>query len=47
MDDFQMEGDHLRQTLDEIAGINQLLGGNRITVQGVRQLLQSIPRDNR
>ncbi|RFM31755.1 methyltransferase domain-containing protein [Chitinophaga silvisoli] len=45
MDDFQMEGDHLRQTLDEIAGINQLLGGNRITVQGVRQLLQSIPRD--
>lgn len=43
MDDFQMEGDSLRQTLDEIAGINQLLGGNRITVQGVRQLLQSIP----
>lgn len=45
MDDFHMEGDHLRQTLDEIAGINQLLGGNRITVQGVRQLLQSIPID--
>ncbi|SFW66338.1 methyltransferase domain-containing protein [Chitinophaga sancti] len=45
MDDFQMEGDTLRQTLDEIAGINQLLGGNRITVQGVRQLLQSIPVD--
>lgn len=45
MDDFQMEGDSLRQTLDEIAGINQLLGGNRITVQGVRQLLQSIPID--
>ncbi|MBP1652979.1 MAG: Methyltransferase type 12 [Bacteroidetes bacterium] len=46
MDDFQMEGDSLRQTLDEIAGINQLLGGNRITVQGVNQLLQSIPISN-
>lgn len=45
MDDFQMEGETLRQTLDEIAGINQLLGGNRITVQGVRRLLQSIPID--
>lgn len=46
MDDFQMEGDSLRQTLDEIAGINQLLGGNRITLQGVQQLLQSIPISN-
>ncbi|WP_343670703.1 methyltransferase domain-containing protein [Chitinophaga sp.] len=45
MDDFQMAGDNLKQTLDEIAGINQLLGGNRITVQGIRQLLQSIPID--
>lgn len=45
MDDFHMEGDTLRLTLDEIAKINRLLGGNRITVQGIQQLLQSIPID--
>jgi 2-polyprenyl-3-methyl-5-hydroxy-6-metoxy-1,4-benzoquinol methylase len=45
MDDFLMEGDDLRITLDEIARINQVLGGNRITIQGIKQLLQSIPLD--
>lgn len=40
-----MEGDALRLTLDEIARINHVLGGNRITIQGIKQLLQSIPID--
>jgi 2-polyprenyl-3-methyl-5-hydroxy-6-metoxy-1,4-benzoquinol methylase len=39
MDDFQLEGSMLRETLDEIAGINRWLGGNRITLNGVAQLL--------
>ncbi len=44
MDDFSIEGEELRQTLDEIAAINRLLGGNSVTVQGVAQLLQKMPK---
>lgn len=40
MDDFSMEGEILRDALDKIAGINRLLGGNKVTLQGVKQLLQ-------
>jgi hypothetical protein len=36
MDDFQLEGDELRDALDKIAKINQLLGGNKLTLLGVR-----------
>lgn len=39
MDDFALEGEILREALDKIAKINQLLGGNRLTLQGVAQLL--------
>lgn len=39
MDDFAMEGEMLRDALDKIAKINQLLGGNTITLQGVQNLL--------
>jgi 2-polyprenyl-3-methyl-5-hydroxy-6-metoxy-1,4-benzoquinol methylase len=46
MDDFQMEGDTLKDALNRIASINRLLGGNRVTLEGVKQLLQHIP-DNR
>lgn len=42
MDDFSMEGEILRDALDKIAGINRLLGGNKVTLEGVRQLL---PKD--
>ena len=35
MDDFSMEGEVLRDALDKIAKINQLLGGNQLTLQGV------------
>jgi hypothetical protein len=31
MDDFAMEGEILREALDKIAKINQLLGGNLLT----------------
>ena len=38
MDDFAMEGEILREALDKIAKINQLLGGNKLTLQGVKHL---------
>ena len=44
MDDFAMEGEILRNALDKIAKINQLLGGNQLTLQGVEKLLNNIPK---
>lgn len=43
MDDFTMEGQRLQRALDKIAQINRLLGGNRITVKGVEQLMKKLP----
>lgn len=39
MDNFALEGEALRDALDKIAKINQLLGGNKLTLQGVQSLL--------
>jgi len=39
MDDFLLEGEELRDALDKIASINQLLGGNKLTLNSVKQLL--------
>ena len=41
MDDFTLEGEVLRETLDKIAKINQLLGGNNLTLLGVKKLLSN------
>ena len=41
MDDFLLEGEELRDALDKIAAINQLLGGNKLTLSGVKQLLKN------
>jgi 2-polyprenyl-3-methyl-5-hydroxy-6-metoxy-1,4-benzoquinol methylase len=46
MDDFAMEGEILRDALDKIAQINQLLGGNQLTLQGVQDLTSSISKSN-
>lgn len=40
MDDFNLAGEILRDALDKIASINRLLGGNKVTLQGVEQLLK-------
>ena len=40
MDDFNLEGDELRDALDKIASINKLLGGNKLTLEGVKQLIK-------
>ncbi len=45
MDDFAMEGEILRKALDKIAKINQLLGGNQLTLQGVQELIQNIDQN--
>jgi len=44
MDDFAMEGEILRDALDKIARINQLLGGNQLTLRGVQNLIATIPK---
>ncbi|TDQ06378.1 methyltransferase domain-containing protein [Pedobacter metabolipauper] len=41
MDNFAMKGELLRDALDKIASINRLLGGNKVTLQGVEMLLQN------
>jgi len=44
MDNFDMEGEILRDALDKIASINRLLGGNRITLEGIKFLLKAQPK---
>ena len=39
MDNFALEGETLRDALDKIAFINRILGGNKVTLQGVKALL--------
>ena len=39
MDDFNMEGEELRDALDKISKINHLLGGNKLTLDGVKALI--------
>lgn len=43
MDDLEMEGHELEQSLKILDKINFLLGGNRITINGVKKLLDNIP----
>ncbi|MBG6234277.1 2-polyprenyl-3-methyl-5-hydroxy-6-metoxy-1,4-benzoquinol methylase [Pedobacter sp. CAN_A7] len=43
MDDFDLEGETLKDALDKIAHINKLLGGNTITLNGVKTLLKGCP----
>lgn len=40
MDDFSLEGAELTEALDQIAKINQLLGGNKLTLHGLKKLLR-------
>jgi 2-polyprenyl-3-methyl-5-hydroxy-6-metoxy-1,4-benzoquinol methylase len=46
MDDFDLKGDILKESLDKIAQINQLLGGNKLTLKGVFKLLKKVPDSN-
>ena len=41
MDDFLLTGETLRKALNQIAAINRFLGGNKVTLQGVKKLIQT------
>jgi 2-polyprenyl-3-methyl-5-hydroxy-6-metoxy-1,4-benzoquinol methylase len=45
MDDFTLEGDLFRDTLDKLETINRLLGGNAVTISGVKKLLKNQQKD--
>lgn len=45
MDDFSMEGSLLRDTLDKIATINAYLGGNNVTLNGLKSVLKNHPKN--
>lgn len=45
MDDFSMDNDGLVTALDDIARINQFLGGNSVTLEGVQHLIKDFPKD--
>ncbi|SDS39004.1 methyltransferase domain-containing protein [Christiangramia echinicola] len=40
MDDFDLQGEELGRTLNDLDNINSWLGGNKITIKGVEKLLQ-------
>ncbi len=46
MDDFLMEGKELQEALDKIAQINQFLGGNKLTLQGLQFLMLNLDKKN-
>lgn len=41
MDDFELQGDDLERTLRDLDNINKWLGGNRITLKGIKKLLKN------
>ncbi len=45
MDDFSIGGEVLHDTLDKLAIINKWLGGNRVTIQGLKKLLKDHPKE--
>jgi 2-polyprenyl-3-methyl-5-hydroxy-6-metoxy-1,4-benzoquinol methylase len=45
MDDFSLEGELFRDTLDKLETINRTLGGNVVTINGVKKLIQNQPKD--
>ena len=47
MDDFTMEGALFRDTLDKLEIINRFLGGNSVTINGLKKLLKNQPKNKR
>ena len=45
MDDFSLEGELFRDTLDKLETINRTLGGNVVTINGVKKLIKDQPKD--
>lgn len=45
MDDFSIGGDLLRDTLDKLENINRWLGGNKVTLKGLKSILKNHPKE--
>tara|TARA_B110000091_G_scaffold211808_1_gene257151 strand:+ start:1007 stop:1717 length:711 start_codon:yes stop_codon:yes gene_type:complete len=45
MDDFSIGGDLLRDTLDKLENINRWLGGNKVSVNGLKGVLLNHPKE--
>lgn len=45
MDDFSVEGKLLRDSLDSLANINKWLGGNLVTLNGLKLILKGHPKE--
>ena len=45
MDDFSIKGVIYRDTLDKLELINRFLGGNKVTITGLKKLLQNQPKN--
>jgi len=45
MDDFTLEGEMFRDTLDKLETINRTLGGNVVTIAGLRSILKDQPKE--
>ncbi|RCT53586.1 methyltransferase domain-containing protein [Winogradskyella sp. KYW1333] len=45
MDDFSMKGELLRDTLDKLGKINKWLGGNHVTLNGLKKVLIDQPKN--
>lgn len=45
MDDFNFEGKALRDNLDILSGINKWLGGNQVSLDGIKKLIKRLPKE--
>ena len=45
MDDFSIGGDLLRDTLNKLENINRCLGGNKVTLYGLKNILKNHPKE--
>ncbi len=45
LDNFELYGDELARTLEEIASVNKILGGNSISLKAVKQILKTLSSD--
>lgn len=45
MDDFTLEGEMFRDTLNKLETINRLLGGNIVTINGIKKVLKNHPNE--
>jgi hypothetical protein len=45
MDDFSISGKILHKTLDTLANINKWLGGNKVTLNGLKKVIKNHPKN--